>query len=179
MLYMGGKELVVEDCLIQHCGDTMHHILLVACGTATLRKCSFLNNNKSEAVMVQRGEGQGVPVLDMRECILKDNMAGVTFGYGVNGIRGSGGYGILVHNQITDHAQLGLSIKAVAPSQMVQLIDNVFRGNGPNAAKGKVDICMVQNVKGQVVMKNNRGAVLISPFSALDHLDMLLRHARQ
>eukprot|EP00798_Chlamydomonas_sp_ICE-L_P007564 gene7564-717_t len=157
MLYADGKELIMENCLIQHCGDTIHHLLLVACGTAQLRKCSYVNNNNSEAVMVQRDNGQSAPVLDMQECILEGNMSGVTFGLGVDGI--SGGSGIIVNNQFTDHAQLGLSIHAVAPNQKVQLIDNVFRRNGPNAGQGKRDILMAQKVKDQVVMENNYGTI--------------------
>eukprot|EP00798_Chlamydomonas_sp_ICE-L_P007580 gene7580-734_t len=164
VLYAGGKELEMDDCLIQHCGDTKHSLLHVACGTAKLCKCSFVNNNNSAAVMVQCEDGQSAPVLDMRECILKGNMNGVSFGFGLDGI--SGGSGILVNNQITDHALLGLSVNMVAPYQTVKLIDNVFRGNGTNAVKEKMDICVVKNVEGQVEMENNSGAVLISPFTA-------------
>eukprot|EP00798_Chlamydomonas_sp_ICE-L_P007579 gene7579-733_t len=148
MLHSDGKELVMEDCLIERCGNLPTDFLLVAyCGRAQLHKCSFVNN-KSGAVLMQCDIGQSAPVLDMRECILKGNMSGVTFGFGEGGSC-SGGSGILVNNQITDHASLGISIEVVTPNQQVQLIDNVFRGNGLNAGQGKLDVFMFQNVQGQ------------------------------
>eukprot|EP00798_Chlamydomonas_sp_ICE-L_P021737 gene21737-28759_t len=179
MLYSSGEELVMEDCLIERCGNlTMHHLLLVACGTAQLHKCSFVSN-KSDAVMVQCGNRQSSPVLDMRECILKGNMSGVTFGFGFGeGNSSSGGSGILVNNQITDHANLGLCIQVVAPNQQVKLIGNVFQGNGPNSGQGKTDIVMLQDVQDQVVVKNNRGTISVMSISGSDVLDVYRRSGR-
>eukprot|EP00798_Chlamydomonas_sp_ICE-L_P007572 gene7572-725_t len=138
ILHNGGKELFMEDCLIEHCGNLLTDYLLVAyCGTAQLYKCSFVNN-KSSAVLVQCDIGQSAPVLDMRECILEGNISGVTFGIG-EGDSSSGGSGILVNNQITDHAQVGLTIHKVAPNRKVEIVDNIFRGNGPNAGQGNSD----------------------------------------
>eukprot|EP00798_Chlamydomonas_sp_ICE-L_P014311 gene14311-20293_t len=172
MLYNGGKELVMEDCLIERCGNnTVHQVLMVACGTAQLHKCSFVSN-RIDAVVVQRDNQHSAPVLDIREWILKGNMAGVNFVCG-KGPSGSGGSGILVNNQITGNASFGLCIQGVAPNLQVQLIGNVFQGNGSNIAQGKVDIVMFQNVKDQVVVKNNRGTILILPFSGLDTLDLV------
>eukprot|EP00798_Chlamydomonas_sp_ICE-L_P007337 gene7337-458_t len=164
-LYSGGKKLVMEGCLIDHCGNmTMHNLLLVACGTAQLRRCSFLNN-KSDAVVVQSDDHQSAPELDMRECILQGNMSGVTFEFGEGGII-NGGSGILVNNQITDHATFGISIQDVAPHQQVKLIGNILQDNGPNLCQGEIDIFMLQNVLDQVVVKNNRGTIRIFPFSS-------------
>eukprot|EP00798_Chlamydomonas_sp_ICE-L_P007576 gene7576-730_t len=177
MLYNGGKELVMEDCLIERCGDlTMHHLLLVACGTAQLHKCSFLSN-KIDVVMVQCDNQQSAPEVDMRECILKGNMSGVTFGFDEGG-RINSGSGILVNNQITDHASYGISIQDVAPNQQVKLIGNVFQDNGPNFGLGKIDILMFQNVQDQVAVKNNRGTIHIRPFSGSDALDVFRRSGR-
>eukprot|EP00798_Chlamydomonas_sp_ICE-L_P007569 gene7569-722_t len=169
MLHRGGKELVMEDCLIERCGGLPADFLLVAfCGIAQLHKCLFVNN-KSGAVLVQCDIGKNAPALDMRECILKGNMSGVTFGF-AEGVSSSGGSGIFVNNQITDHARVGISINAVTPNQKVQLIDNVFQGNWPNAGQGNTDVYICQNVQDQVVMKNNRGTIHNLPYSASDAL---------
>eukprot|EP00798_Chlamydomonas_sp_ICE-L_P007338 gene7338-459_t len=165
VLHSGGKELIMEDCLIERCGDQLRAFLLLAyCGTAQLQKCSFLNN-KSGAVLVQCAVGQSAPVLDMRECILERNMSRVTFGFGEGG-SSSGGSGILANNQITDNADFGLIINMVAPNQQVHLIDNVFRGNGPNAGQGEMDVSLYQNVQDQVVVENNCGCIHSLPDSA-------------
>eukprot|EP00798_Chlamydomonas_sp_ICE-L_P003527 gene3529-13592_t len=158
MLYAGGEELVMKNCVIDPCGDmTLHHLLLVACGTARLCKCSFVNN-KCDAVVVQCDSQQSAPVLDMRECVLKGNMSGVMFGSG-RGVSSSGGIGILVDNQITDNASFGLSIRDVEPNRQIQLIGNNFCGNGPNIGQRKMDVILLKNVHDHVVMKDNRGTI--------------------
>eukprot|EP00798_Chlamydomonas_sp_ICE-L_P007343 gene7343-464_t len=136
----------MENCLIERCGDmTVHSILLVACGSTKLDKCSFINN-KSDAVVVQCDNRQSAPELGMRECILKGNMSGVIFGFGI--VEGSGGgSGILFKNQITDNASFGLSISAVAPNQQIHLMGNVFRGNGLNGEEEREVV--LQNVQDQ------------------------------
>eukprot|EP00798_Chlamydomonas_sp_ICE-L_P007573 gene7573-727_t len=126
--------------------------------------------------MVQCDNRHSAPELDMRECILKGNMSGVTFGFG-EGARFSGGSGILVNNQITDHASFGISIQDVAPNQQVQLIRNVFQDNGPYLGRGKIDIFMLQNVQDQVVVKNNRGTIRVLPLSG-PVLDVLFQYGR-
>eukprot|EP00798_Chlamydomonas_sp_ICE-L_P007341 gene7341-462_t len=165
MLYSGGMELKMEDCLIDHCGNmTMHHLLLVACGTAQLHKCYFLNN-RSDAVVVQCDNRLSAPVLEMTECILKGNMSGVMFGCGID-LENGGGSGSLVNNQITDNANFGVNILDVAPNRQVHLIGNDFCGNGPNIVQRTMDVFMLKNVQDQVVVENNRGSIHTLPFSA-------------
>eukprot|EP00798_Chlamydomonas_sp_ICE-L_P004203 gene4202-14307_t len=175
MLYDGGKELKMEECLIERCGDLpIYHLLLVACGTAQLRKCSFVNN-KCDAVVVQcdNHDRQSAPVLDMRECILKGNMSGVIFGFSDD--RGSGGgSGVLVNNKITDNSSFGVRIHDVAHNRQIQLIGNDFCGNGPNLGLRKMDVILLKGVHDHVVMKNNHGTIINPPALVWDMVDAIL-----
>eukprot|EP00798_Chlamydomonas_sp_ICE-L_P007493 gene7493-639_t len=165
VLYSGGEELVMEDCVIENCGaGVMNGLVQVACGKARLRKCSLVNN-KTDGVVVQSESRQNTPVLDMSDCKLTGNSTGVLFGFGIGG--GGGGSGVLDSNVITNNATVGLVINEVAPDQVVHLSGNVFRSNG-STLFGQVDVQMFQNVKDQVVMKNNRATIRCSPISALD-----------
>eukprot|EP00798_Chlamydomonas_sp_ICE-L_P007503 gene7503-649_t len=166
VLYSGGEELVMEDCVIENCGDAvMRGLVQVACGKARLRKCSLVNN-KTDGVVVQSESRQNAPVLDMSDCKLTGNSTGVLFGFGIGG--GGGGSGVLDNNVITNNGTVGLIINEVAPNQLVHLSSNVFRSNGPTLL-GAVDVQMFQNVKDQVVVKNNNcGAISCIPISAFD-----------